>query len=436
MQLEKIWPELTPEEQKSILDQMERLNFSVLYQQKELLHKKVSPENAIEPFTNFTFSGNLEDLETGKMLIKEGKMGCLLLAGGQGTRLKATSPKGCYPVSIIKQKSLFQLFSEKAKAAEEQAGHPLYLAIMTSPENDLPTKEYFSHHHFFGMPSSQISFFTQNTLPLLDAEGHLFLESRNKLAEGPSGNGNALHDFFHSGLWERWSQLGIQYVNIVLVDNPLADPFDPELLGYHVRRALDITIKCTEKTRPEERVGVLVKRNSHCQVIEYTELTDEKKTALQPNGRLKFCCANLSLFCFSMDFVKKVALNAAPLPLHKAWKSAKFLNQDGKSLLSETPIAWKFETYIFDVLSYTDQIGALLYPRGQIFAPLKNAENVDTLETVQQALQQREKDILESVTGIKAPETPFELAAEFYYPTPHLLAKWKGKVPDGPYIEP
>lgn len=433
MQLLKIWPELTPEEQKSILDQVEKLNFSVLHQQKELLHKKISPENAIEPFTDFTFAGNQEDQEKGKRLIKEGKMGCLLLAGGQGTRLKVSQPKGCYPLSIIKQKSLFQLFAEKAKAAGEQAGRPLNLAIMTSPENDLPTKEYFTHHHFFGLPSSRISFFTQNTLPLLDTEGHLFLESRHKLAEGPSGNGNTLHDFFYSGLWKKWSQMGIQYVNMILVDNPLADPFDPELAGFHARRALDITIKCTEKTRPEEKVGVVVKRNGHCQVIEYTELPEEKKTARQLNGSLKFCCANLSLFCFSMDFIKKAAVSPAPLPLHKAWKAAKFLNQDGKSVLSEAPIAWKFETYIFDLLSYTDQVGALLYPRSRIFAPLKNAENT---ETVQQAIQHREKEILESITGIKAPETPFELSAEFYYPTPQLLAKWKGRIPEGSYIEP
>ncbi|MBA2368379.1 MAG: UTP--glucose-1-phosphate uridylyltransferase [Candidatus Protochlamydia sp.] len=436
MQLIKIWPELRSEEKLSILNQLGQLNLSILYQQKELLKEKPLLEDAIEPFTNFAYAGSLEDQERGKRLVREGKMGCLLLAGGQGTRLKFSQPKGCYPVSVIKEKSLFQLLAEKVKSAGEQAGHPLNLAIMTSPENDQVTKEYFLEHAFFGLSSSQISFFTQSTLPLLDAEGHLFLESRSKIAEGPSGNGNALHDFFNSGLWGKWAQSGIEYVNMVLVDNPLADPFDFELLGYHVRSDSDITLKCTEKIMPEEKVGVVVKKDGRCQIIEYTELTEEKKTARQPNGSLTFCCANLSLFCFSMNFVKKTALSPVPLPLHKAWKAAKFLSQDGTSVLSEAPKAWKFERYIFDVLNYTDKVGALLYPRGRVFAPLKNAENSDTLETVRQALQQREKEILESITTLKAPKTPFELSAEFYYPTPQLLGKWKGRIPESPYIEP
>ncbi len=47
--------------------------------------------------------------------------------------------------------------------------------------------------------------------------------------------------------------------------------------------------------------------------------------------------------------------------------------------------------------------------------------------TVQAALLRRDREIIERLTQLPPPDFPFELAADFYYPTASLKAEWKGK---------
>jgi UDP-N-acetylglucosamine/UDP-N-acetylgalactosamine diphosphorylase len=432
----KFWSILSEQEQQQLLDQIKQINPLVLQEQRTLIQNLKHSNGFCEAFKDYTFSGN-EQLELkGKELLRKGKMGCIILAGGQGTRLRFEGPKGLFPVSVIKQKSLFQLLVEKTIAASKQAHQALSLAIMTSPENDATTKQFFLENNYWGLAKDQVSFFCQSTLPLLSENGDLFLDGKFHIAEGPNGNGQCLHDFYRSGIYEKWKQRGIEHINIVLIDNPLADPFDAELLGFHHKKQAEITIKCTEKLQPQEKVGVVVKENNCVKVVEYSELTDQNKTALDKDGRLQFCCANLSLFCFSMSFIEKTLPKVPLLPLHKAWKAAKIIDEQGNSHQSTHPIAWKFETFIFDWLQHSEHVFALLYPRQQCFAPLKNFQGEDSLESVQNALLNREKNLLESITGLDAPIGHIELSADFYYPTPELLQKWKNKSVNEGYIEP
>lgn len=404
------WNRLSKEEQVHLLNQIDQLDLEIFQQQRKLLHAPAINEETFTPFSDYANVEKTEANKAGWPLIAKGQMGCLLIAGGQGTRLRFHGPKGCFPLSIVNHKSLFQLFAEKVRAASDRVKRPLPLAIMTSPLNHEATLHFFKEHSFFGLHPDQISFFSQGMLPFLDQQGNLFLEDPHTIAVGPNGNGLSLHHFVEQGIWEKWHKQGVRYLNYVLVDNPLADPFDAALLGYHARQNLDITVKCIMRHHPQEKVGLLVKKEGKISVVEYSELPAAEGTATNSDGTLKHHCANISLFCFDMNFIKLASKKHAEMPLHPALKKA-------KSLLAKDhfAMAWKFEAFIFDLLAFAARVNALLYPRERCFAPLKNFEGDDSPATVQQALLQEDRRRYQEATGLPPPEQPFELPPELYY---------------------
>ena len=80
----------------------------------------------------FFYSSEKKFIEPGLELLRNGKVGCLIVAGGQGSRLGFDGPKGMFPITPIKKKTLFQVFSEKVLAASRCYGYNFPLAIMTS----------------------------------------------------------------------------------------------------------------------------------------------------------------------------------------------------------------------------------------------------------------------------------------------------------------
>jgi UDP-N-acetylglucosamine/UDP-N-acetylgalactosamine diphosphorylase len=428
---------LSSDAKKSLLEQIEGVHIDTLLRQRAVLYQPQHQQREVSPFYTFARSGNVANKERGLDAIASGQVACLIVAGGQGTRLGFSGPKGMFPITPVKKKSLFQLFAEKTVAASRMANTPLSIAIMTSPINHEETVHFYTANNYFGLTPQQVSFFPQQMLPFLDAEGSLFLSSPEKLAEGPDGNGGALHNLVHSGIWKQWLHHGISYVNVVLVDNALADPFDAELVGYMIEQHDDVAIKCTLRTDESENVGVIAQEKGKVVVVEYTEMPKSEYTSRTEDGQLRYNCANLSLFCMRMDFIKSVAQKPDLLPLHKAFKATPYVDGNGTVVTPTKPNAWKFERFIFDILTASTKTGVLVYPREACFAPLKNGSGPYSPETVQADIEARDRAVLREVYGIEPAKGPLELSQDFHYPTASLLKKWKGKkvAPTG-YLEP
>ncbi|ANH78652.1 UTP--glucose-1-phosphate uridylyltransferase [Candidatus Chlamydia sanziniae] len=419
------WPSLSLKQQQRLYYQLSSINIDFFHKQRLLLSSPTAILKDFQPIISFASSGeDPERTHIGSSLLQEKKIACVVLAGGQGSRLKCDGPKGLFPVSPIKKKPLFQLVAEKVCAASKLAGKPLPLAFMTSPLNNWQTHSYFESNDYFHLDPQQVDFFCQPLWPLLSLSGDLFLEDIDILALGPNGNGCLATLLYTSGVWQKWKQAGIEMVSVIPIDNPLALPFDVELCGFHAMVNNEVTIKAALRQTAVEDVGILVQSydSKKISVIEYSEIPQNERFAVDFDGKLKYCLANIGLYCLSMDFIEHAAYQQ--LPLYKAYKRAKQWGQ----LVSSEKNAWKFEEFIFDLFCYSKRCQTLVYPRQECFAPLKNLEGNHSPDTVRQALSDRERQLFHKVTGKQlSPDTTFELEADFYYPSTSTSLHWENK---------
>lgn len=319
-------------------------------QQKELI---VAPKPSLDP--GFTPPQNFVKrvpIEKGERAVQEGKVASVVCAGGMGTRLGILGPKGT--AKVLGEKTLFELLCEKVPN-----GAPI--AIMTSPQNDRATREFFLSHNNFG---KEIEFFVQNELPLMDTTGNWFTDKEGKTAMAPDGNGEVFHLLYKSDIYEKWQERGIEYVNVLPVDNPLANPFDPELISLLIEKRVPLSIKAIEKCDCHEHLGLLAEKNGRLYVLEYSEYNQKKLDS--------WTIGNAGLFAVTMAFIEKV--QTAELPLHLA-----------KKTLGEKKV-YKFEKFNFDLFAHANSYAGIISERKECFSPLKNATGPNSFATVQRDL--------------------------------------------------
>lgn len=405
---------LSPEKKMLFSRQLQSIPFELLPFLRTLIHR--SPhvsKRELSPFRAYQNAGDASLKKLGQEALCGGAVACLLVAGGQGTRLGFSGPKGCYPISPVYQKSLYQMIAERVAASSQKSGQHLSLAVMTSPQNHQESLDHFLNQRFFGLLERQVDFFSQSELPLLDEQGQLFLRAPGELATGPDGNGSSLFCFYRSGLWEKYWNAGVRTLTFVQVDNPLNDPLDPELIGLHLKQENSVTMKCIRRENPQEKVGVIVSVNGKPQVVEYSEISSEERLAQDEQGKLLHPLANISTFAFSMEFIRQLVLEKEQsLPYHKAHKAMPMLDSRGTVIPPGEPNCWKFERFIFDTLPFAEKVGALVYPRKDCFAPLKDSSGKNGPDGVKQALLERDRNLWSLTKKEPIPSQPFELEAE------------------------
>lgn len=125
--------------------------------------------------------------DVGLQAVAENKVAVVLMAGGQGTRLGSSDPKGCFDIGLPSQKSLFQIQAERIarlqllakRVSGKDAVIPWY--IMTSGPTRKPTEEFFQKHNFFGLDQNNVVIFEQGILPCISNEGKILMESKSKV---------------------------------------------------------------------------------------------------------------------------------------------------------------------------------------------------------------------------------------------------------------
>ena len=319
----------------------------------------------------------------GKQVVKNGEYAVVTMAGGQGTRLGHNGPKGTFKLDVYgKGKYLFEILVDNLKEANKKYGVTINWYIMTSRENNEETVLFLEKNNYFGYDKNFVKIFMQSELPIVDVNGKLMMGKDYKIKEASDGNGGTYSSLRRSGCLTDMKEKGIKWVFIGSVDNALLKMVDVTLLGMAISEGVEIASKSVVKANPHEKVGVFCRMNGHPKVIEYSELPTKMAEEVDINGELKFGESHIMCNLYTIDAIEKISKEV--LIYHSALKKNSYIDIDGKEIIPQEPNSYKFESFIFDAFEFFDDIAILRGKREDDFAPVKNAEGVDSPKTAKE----------------------------------------------------
>ncbi len=430
------WSELTSVQQQELAGQIEKIDFNLLNKLirktqhvQEYFSGKMEPDNVVS--LKERKERDTEMRELGEALLRDGRVAAFLVAGGQGSRLGYDGPKGIYPITPIKNKSLFQLHAEKIRATAEYYGITIPWYIMTSEANHDKTVKFFKNRNYFGLNADDIMFFKQEMLPSVDLNGKLILEKKHRLFMSPNGHGGALKAIWDSGALKDMQKRGIRYLFYFQVDNVLLNICEPEFIGYHVRHNAQMSSKVVRKAYPEEKMGVICKINGKHGVVEYSDLSEDDMYARTQDGELKYWAGSIAVHILNVDFIAQETDAGFRLPYHVARKNIPGIDSSGKKISGDEKNGYKFETFVFDALAHCTQTISVETAREDEFSAVKNNTGLDSPETAQRDLVKLYKRWLQKagvhITGDE--DIKIEISPLFAF-SDKILVKKKNEIPE------
>lgn len=386
-QVLRFYNTLSLAEQQNLLNQIFSLNLDRF---SKYLESNLSKKRGhFEPVSAVTISEIATNKERYKKIglktIQAGKVGLVLLAGGQGSRLGYNGPKGTFNIGIDRELYIFECLINNLMEVVDEAESYIHLFIMTSESNDTPTREFLEEHNYFGYPKEYITFFIQDMEPAVDEQYHLVLDRKDHILTVPNGNGGWFQSMQSNGLLPKLHQYGIEWINVFAVDNVLQRMADPCFIGATILSNYSSGAKVVSKADPNERVGVLCKEDGKISIVEYIEMTDEMIHRREPDGTLSYRFGVILNYLFRLDKLEEISNSI--LPVYSAHKKLKYLDEEGNLIVPDTPNGYKYETLVLDMVRLQDDCLAYEVDRTKEFAPIKNAVGVDSVKTAQILLQ-------------------------------------------------
>ena len=383
-QLLRFYEELSDKEQSALLARIRELDLSYLRRFAE----KDSPSGrgVITPLSAMELSEIESHSERftakGMEALRSGNIAAVCLAGGMGTRLGFHGPKGCYDIGITHPVFIFQRLIENLLKQVKACGRWIHFFIMTSDVNDEETQRFLKEHEYFGYNPEYILFFRQEMAPAVDETGLVLLEQKDSPAVSPNGNGGWFRSMVRAGLDEFLHREGILYLNVFSVDNVIQNICDPCFIGAVLSGNYASGSKVVRKNSPDEKIGVMCLEDGLPSVIEYSELSEEMRGLTDERGERVYNFGVILNYLFRVSDL--LAVTDESLPLHFAHKKIPYVDEQGSRVEPEAPNGWKFEYFIFDILSRLGRCLPYEVVRESSFAPVKNATGVDSVETARE----------------------------------------------------
>ncbi|HEV7281948.1 MAG TPA: UTP--glucose-1-phosphate uridylyltransferase [Pirellulaceae bacterium] len=345
------------------------------------------------PFETLGDGRNAHDVEArarGESAWRAGEIGVVMVAGGQGTRLGYDGPKGTFPIGPLSGATLYEWLAWKVGAVGKRYGRRVPFWIMTSKATHEPTGDYFRQRRYFGLSEDSVVFFRQGEMPTIDdTSGQILLAGRSEVAVNPDGHGGILDAMQGAGLFDRAAEQGIKQLFYIQVDNALAPVADARIVGYHLLAGAEATTLAVRKRDPLEKVGNLVQQGGKTRIVEYSDLPESAARQMNGDGSLAIWAGNTAMHVFSVELLRRAALEGGGLPFHRAHKKTPHLDLKTRQPVDpQTPNAIKFERFIFDALPMATKTLTIEVDPAQVFAPLKNPSGTgkDDPETTKAAI--------------------------------------------------
>ena len=385
----KFMENLNPEEKEKLENQILKIDFHQLSELYENAQKPIEiKENKIEVINyidkqKMSNSQKQELSDIGGNIVATGKYAVVTMAGGQGSRLEHPGPKGTFKLDVYgKGKYLFEILVDNLKEANKKYQTTIPWYIMTSKENHDETYQFLEKNNYFGYNKNYVTLFKQGELPLISLDGKLLIGKNKLIKLASDGNGGTFASLRISGALADMKERGIKWVFIGSVDNVLLKMVDTVLLGFAIKKGVQIASKSIAKANPHERVGVFCQMNGHPKVIEYSELPEKMAEEIDENGELKYGESHVMCNLFTIEAIEEISKQ--PLIYHSAIKKNSYLDEIGKEVIPTEKNCYKFEAFIFDAFTFFDDIAILRGKREEDFAPVKNKEGVDSPKTAKE----------------------------------------------------
>lgn len=372
---------------KKLAAQVEKVDWSVvaMSNQASLSQERgnLQPLSALE-ITEIE-KNKAEYEKTGLMAIRASKVGAVLLAGGQGTRLGSDGPKGKYNIGLTKDVYIFERLICNLMEVTDKAGCFVPLYVMTSDKNHDETTAFFEEKNYFGYPKDFVKFFKQEMAPSVDFDGKLYMEAADSLSLSPNGNGGWFYSMAVTGVLDDVKKRGVEWLNIFAVDNVLQRIADPVFVGAVLDSGCVSGAKVVRKADPQEKIGVLCLEDGRPSIVEYYEMTDEIIHSREENGELSYNFGVILNYLFRVDKLEEI-MNQK-MQVHVVEKKIPYIDGNGNMVKPETPNGYKFELLVLDMIHMFENCLSYEVVRDYEFAPIKNRTGVDSVESAQALLQ-------------------------------------------------
>lgn len=384
----KYYSQLSETQKQELLNQIELLDLDVIDKCKN--GENVVKKGIITPLAAMELDEINKNRDrytnTGLEAIRNHEVGAVLLAGGMGTRLGSDDPKGMYNIGITKDIYIFERIIINLLDVVDISGTWIHLFVMTSDKNHNKTVEFFKNHKYFGYNEKYITFFMQEMAPATDYQGKIYLEEKGRISMSPNGNGGWYSSMKKWKITDIIKSEGIKWLNVFAVDNVLQRMCDPCFIGATIEKNCAVGSKVVRKAAPDEKVGVMCLEDGKPSIVEYYELTDELMNAKDEKGNPAYNFGVILNYLFNVEKLDKISGNN--MPLHIVEKKIAYLDEDGNTIKPDKPNGYKYETLVLDMIHLMDSCLPFEVERNKEFAPIKNKEGVDSVETARILLKE------------------------------------------------